>query len=492
LGTASLYGLAWWSHRQGRTDLALAGILVAGLGLRVFCALDPMPHTWDERYHALVAKHVVETPLTPRLYPEPLVTFEPRGWNTSHVWLHKQPLPAWIAAISLWLGGNTPFVFRLPTVLLSTLGIWLIFLIGRALYDHQVGLLAAGLMSINGLVIELTAGRVATDHIDVYFLVLVEASVYGVILARMHQQRRYLLWAGIACGLAILCKWLPALVVYPIYLALNGQDQPWRKWLVDGCWLGIPALLVAAPWQGYAAWRFPELYQWEQAFNARHITEGLEGHAQPWWYFLDRIRITVNEGIYLVIGWFGYHAWQRRYPPADRLLLTWLLIPLVFFSLVQTKMQGYLLFSFPAYFLMMAVGLVWLAKQARQTQRVGSRRGYQLVAWLLILLAFRYGMERVKPFASHPLEAEARAELDQLALPPHSVVFGVACPIEFMFLTEGQAYDFWPEEPLIESLQAQGYQVWLVNREEMPAPLRSRSDLRQIALPAATRACPEG
>ena len=67
-------------------------ILVLGFFLRLHYAhLDPYLHAWDERYHALVAKNLMDDPLLPLLRAEPLVPYDNKAWCCNHIWVHKQP-----------------------------------------------------------------------------------------------------------------------------------------------------------------------------------------------------------------------------------------------------------------------------------------------------------------------------------------------------------------------------------------------------------------
>ncbi|HQW96480.1 MAG TPA: hypothetical protein PLU58_11790 [Saprospiraceae bacterium] len=64
------YGASLLAFLKKKYHLALFCILTTGLVVRIFSSLDPMVHTWDERYHALVAKNMIDRPLEPRLYKE--------------------------------------------------------------------------------------------------------------------------------------------------------------------------------------------------------------------------------------------------------------------------------------------------------------------------------------------------------------------------------------------------------------------------------------
>ncbi|HXO30218.1 MAG TPA: hypothetical protein VOA80_22920, partial [Thermoanaerobaculia bacterium] len=91
-----LFGYAWRAWRRGRPEAAAAAIVAAGLVLRMYAGCDLFLHTWDERYHALVAKHLVEHPLVPTLYDHPVLPYDYRDWRSNHVWLHKPPLALWL------------------------------------------------------------------------------------------------------------------------------------------------------------------------------------------------------------------------------------------------------------------------------------------------------------------------------------------------------------------------------------------------------------
>ncbi|MBK8567031.1 MAG: hypothetical protein IPN76_27800 [Saprospiraceae bacterium] len=41
-----------------------------------FTASDSCLHDWDERYHALVAKHLAKNPLKPCLYEDPIEDYD--------------------------------------------------------------------------------------------------------------------------------------------------------------------------------------------------------------------------------------------------------------------------------------------------------------------------------------------------------------------------------------------------------------------------------
>ena len=155
---AAGYILAWRNASREKYDYALILLMVCGVILRFYTASDLYLHTWDESFHALVAKNLIRHPLLPTLYENPVIPYDVHNWTANHIWLHKPPFPLWMMAYSMKIFGVNEFALRLPSVLLSTTGIFLTFSIAGQLLNKWTGFFAAFLFSINGLIIELLIG----------------------------------------------------------------------------------------------------------------------------------------------------------------------------------------------------------------------------------------------------------------------------------------------------------------------------------------------
>ncbi|MEM1219632.1 MAG: glycosyltransferase family 39 protein [Bacteroidota bacterium] len=445
---AGLAGIAFWWMRQQRWGLALGSLLVLAFALRLFAAADNHLHPWDERYHALVGKNLSSSFPTPLLYQEPLLSYDYRQWSANHVWVHKQPVPIFLIGGSVALFGAEPLWVRFPSILLGSLCIWLTFLIGKRLFSAKVGFYAAFFQAINGLLIELASGRVATDHIDASFAFWVECGVWLSLLPSKDGRRPFWLDAltALAVGLAILSKWLPALVVGLIWAYVRWTEG-WRWQIIGRGTLILFVLLgVVLPWQLWTYQHFPLEFAWEQSFNQRHIFEGLDGHGQPWWYFIERVRINYGEMVYwpIVTGtwlaFLGIKSGERQ-----SLLALWFWVPFMFFSLVATKMQGYLAFIAPALFL-------WTAYVVDQVWQWGlANRWWRIIVLLFLLLSVRYSVERLKPFERNTPEWQQTLNLFAGQDPQEPFVLcGEPQYIEAMFQYGGTVY---PHIPPVEQLQ---------------------------------------
>jgi 4-amino-4-deoxy-L-arabinose transferase-like glycosyltransferase len=200
---------------KGKRVLALAFLLLGALGLRVFAALlDPFVNIWDEQFHALVARHMMEDPFTPMLYKKHVLPYDESNWSVAHIWMHKQPLFQWQMALSMKLFGVNEFAMRLPSVLLSTAVVFFIYRIGKITVNERVGYYSAFLFGMSFFAIELAGGTMNTDHNDADFTAYVTASIWAWVEFLNSGKKRWRILVGVFVGCALLVKWLPGILVF--------------------------------------------------------------------------------------------------------------------------------------------------------------------------------------------------------------------------------------------------------------------------------------
>jgi 4-amino-4-deoxy-L-arabinose transferase-like glycosyltransferase len=336
--------------------------VAAGLVLRMYAGCDLFLHTWDERYHALVAKHLMQHPLVPTLYDQPVLPYDYRDWRANHVWLHKPPLALWMMAASMRLLGADEIAMRLPSLALSALAVLLTWVIGTHFGGRRVGLLAAGFQAVNGYLLQLPGGRVAVDHVDNAVIFFVELAILLAVLdARLQDAPRRTpgrtaaaaaagamtaeapppaqshgparsqepavpapanagalpagamraitvlapLAIGATTGLAVLSKSLPGLLPVPVWLAMQWGRRRSAGRIAAGL-LGIAAgcAAVALPWQLYVWRQFPREARWESAYSLYHLRVPIEGLGGSPLYHLLKMPRFFGELIWLALGWF--------------------------------------------------------------------------------------------------------------------------------------------------------------------------------------------
>jgi 4-amino-4-deoxy-L-arabinose transferase len=464
--------LSWHQFRLGNHRIALLLLMLGGLILRVYTSSDMFLHYWDERYHALVAKNLIDNPLKPTLYANPLLPFDFRDWTQNHIWLHKQPLPLWLMASSLWLFGINEIAIRLPSIIMSTAGIAITYVIGKHFFDHRIAFLAAFFFAIHGLIIELTAGRVATDHIDIAFLFFIQLAIFLSIQYVRTGKPIFNIMVGLAMGAAILSKWLPALIVLPIWLlmVLDSGKANYKTIALQFLVLLITGFATFLPWQIYIFTCFPAEAAWESNYNIRHLHEAIEEHQGSVFYFLDKIRIIYGELIYLPLLWFLYRT-AKDQRNLKRLAITiWFLIPFLFFSFARTKMQAYLLFTSPALFLITADFFMTISDYKMQLK---WKWLINIVLILLIALPVRYSFERIKPFRKIERNPEWVSNLKELSKDVNEkvVLFNYANPVEAMFYTDMTVYPQLPDKETIKRLIREGYTVVINDEGQLPEEL---------------------
>ncbi len=280
-------------------------LLAAVLGSSLALQLHNLGHTaltrWDEAFHAVVARNVCKHPLKPTLVDVPYLSCDGKKWDEGHVWLHKPILPFWQVALSFAALGVDPFSLRLPAALLNTAAALLTYLIGKQLFDRRTALLAAALQAMNPFLVALVHGYQFADNVDVALLFWIEVGIYFLVRSLRTASRRDVLLAGLAQGLAFLCKSYLAAIILGIALA---------AWLLpvfrlarrEDCRIGpsrilglvAATFLTAAPWVLYCAAEYPAEFRHEHAQVWRHLHANVEGWAAPW----DRLVFDYLVAIY--------------------------------------------------------------------------------------------------------------------------------------------------------------------------------------------------
>jgi 4-amino-4-deoxy-L-arabinose transferase len=457
---------SFFRYRKSDYNTSALLLVLAAFVLRVFTASDMYLHEWDERYHALVAKHLMDNWLMPTLYTRPLLPYSYQNWSLCYIWLHKQPLPLWSMALSMKLLGVNEMALRVPSVIVSSISVYLTYLIAAKLFSEKVGLVAAFFHAVNGMMIEITGGRIATDHVDVWFMFLVESGVLMSVLSAQNKKWLPVILTGVFIGLAVLCKWLPAFIVLPIWLLLNYGKRSLPEILAGMAAILITAMVVFIPWQWYMYTKFPVEYANEMAHNYKHITQVLDGNGGGIFYFFDKLFITLNEFIWVALTYFGYITYNEKYNRANKLmLLVWFILPFIFFSIAKTKMQAYLLFVYPALFIVLAVFGLWLSGK---TDNVYFTKAKQVALAVMIILTIRYSVERLKPLQDQSKQLYWADKLRALnAGSDNKVYVNVKHCIEGMFYTDAVMYSYVPSQLQIDSMVKQGYEVVVNNDPDL-------------------------
>lgn len=317
-----------------------------------------------------------------------------REMLASHDWLHprllgighfhKPPLTYWLTAVGLVLAGPTALGVRLLPVLAVLAQVLLVYGIGRLFFDGDRARARTAAIIYGTLpVVLISAFNVTTDA---YLATLELAAAYG-ILRHYHDGRwwgLYLFWLGL--GLAFLTKGpvgfvLPLMAVTGHYLRREQARRPFSWHHALG---GALFVAVGLSWYLLLVRENPAFLRYFVVGHTidRFASAEAFGRAKPWWFYLVLAPAASLPWSVLLVVRAGRTGWAALPQLWRNVLLLWVLVPLVFFSLSQSKLLLYVLPMFPGVALLTAYYLHELPEAAARRWSRGC-----LALWAALLLA---------------------------------------------------------------------------------------------------------
>ncbi|MFQ5673413.1 MAG: ArnT family glycosyltransferase [Nitrospinales bacterium] len=469
--------LSYWVYRAwtlGRYRYCLYGSLLLSLVIHANGIFYFYLNTWDEAFHAVVAKNLLNHPLEPILYEDAALPAPPEDWRKIHVWLHKPPLTLWCIALSLKVFGVNEVAVRIPSVIFSLLSVWLTFLMGCRLFSGAAAGAACYLYAINGMLFDLSTGRQFSDHVDTLFILLIQLAVWFAL--RLLPSRdgsgnerprapilSSALLVGGAVGLAFLTKlfaaFLPLVLLAYILSGLRTPPGDIVKYLSAA--LSVSALFIV-PWSLYAYLQWPSSFVAGIFGKLGYITHPAEDWSGGVFYHWIRIPRFYGELSVLSLPFVFYHAWRSHDLPL-RILSIWALVPYLVFSLTVTKAPAYPFIAAPAVCLINGYFIRYVY-EIKQKSSSGLKR--KLLAGLLIVfivLNVRVSLERQKLHKTPARHIEYFDTLKEFCRTINRnnekvAIFRVPSPTA-MFYCNAPVYFDLPDRKTTESLESREYKV---------------------------------
>ena len=297
----------------------------------------------------------------------------------------KPPLFHWSAAlISEMTGHLNEITIRFPSALYATLGVLLIFLLGRKLYGPAVALLAGAVLATT-MVYSDQALSARVDMTLCFFLTLSLILFYSLYRGFLIHPLWYFTFYFVV-GIGTLAKGplgilLPGLVIAGFLVLRRRWDLVIKFAFHPGV---VLTLLLAAGWYGLAISRAGEGFVDRQLLqeNLKRFFGG-SGHSHPiYYYFPYLFSLGLPWSLFLPFLLWDLFT-KSSYGSDDRLFFkTWFLIMFVFFSLSAGKRPVYLLPLYPPLSLLLAD---WIYQQHQST---GWRLGlYRILAGVAVVSA---------------------------------------------------------------------------------------------------------
>jgi len=264
------------------------GAMVAAFAMMVTNLGHPSLKGLDESFHAVVAQHLIDHPLTPTLYEKPFLDFGD-DWQHAHVWLHKPPVALWQMAAAMAIGGVNTLAMRLPSAILLCASAWLTFCTVRRLANPAVAIVPAVIQLLLPATWMLAYGYAFSDHVDVAMLFWTQAAMLLLVRSVQTGHLSDAAWCGVAQGVAWLTKSHPAFIVTGVaaflFLATRSNRFAPSPAKLSGRQFVVligATLATILPWTLYTAIRFPQEFAASQGMILHHLTQNVENFAAPW------------------------------------------------------------------------------------------------------------------------------------------------------------------------------------------------------------------
>jgi hypothetical protein len=473
-----------------KANLAVLFLFLTAILVFSFAALlDPFLNLWDERFHALVAKNLMNHPLMPTLYDNPVVNMDYDRWDRFHIWIHKQPLFLWQIALSFKLFGISEFTLRIPDILLGGVFVLICYRSGKLLVNQKAGYISGVLVISTIYVLELIGGRQELDHNDFSFMVYISLSIWSFIEYYFSKNKIWIFFIGLFSGFAILCKWIVGLLIYFGWAVLNIQNKKFRFSENKDLFMALSiTVLISLPWQILTFFWYPSEAFIAYKFNLLHFSNSLDGHSGSVWY-----HFTVFDTIYgalasfLILPSFYFLHRKMQNNSLYYSLLSMVIAVYLFFSFTATKMPSFTIIVSMILFIAFATLLDIFIEYI--TTRVNTpllkKISFVVPVILIVLLRFDIKILQEKHSVWNKENSYSRmltynkGVFKSLKLPSNTVLFNVKGRhyIEAMFYTGLPAYNITPSVDQYEDLKARGWRIAIFksSNHEIPGYLKDDS-----------------
>lgn len=314
----------------------------------------------------------------------------------------KPPVFMWSIALCYLVIGNLKLAFLIPNALCGLLTTMLVFDLGARLWNVRTGRNAALLL----LLVPQFLIQAKNAQIDAMVMCWITIGCYGLIrhfFTGPSWRWYYIAWAFM--GLGVITKgvgFLPLLMLIPIAL------YSWRKGLYRDSWRWQAALGPVVMLAVIACWLVPMVVTVMTSGDAQHIAYmnnilfkqtgqryvASWHHIKPWYFFIA----SVIPWLWLPLPLLLIAYWKKllasvKAEPRIAILLAWVALVVLFFSISPGKRNVYILPALPMACLAFAAALQQV-KQCRWLE-------YFLkgLLWLLgvVLLVLAIGALRDHP-----------------------------------------------------------------------------------------------
>lgn len=252
----------------------------------------------------------------------------------------------WFNNVSQLLFGDNNFAVRFASVFSTGLAALLVFALAWLMWKNAHRAYLAVLIFLSMFLVFSIGTYSVLDPMVSLWLTAAMVSYYLTLKATTTKGKLtgYML-LGLACGMGFMTKGflalaVPVIAVIPIVI----QQRKIKELLIYGPVAVVVAVLLSLPWALAVAQREPDY--WNYFFWVEHIQRFAEENAQhkaPFWYYLPLLIAAVLPWLGLLPGSLLKGWRERAQRPELFFLLSWVMMPLIFFSIAKGKLPTYIL-----------------------------------------------------------------------------------------------------------------------------------------------------
>lgn len=356
----------------------------------------------------------------------------------------KPPQAYWAMWIATMIAGDNAFGVRMAQGFAGAVTVLILALFARRVGRRDFGLpdpearklgaLAGLLLLVSPMMI--VESKVATaDAFLLRFLTLAHIGLFESIRPREpgHRERPWWLLFWISAGLAVLAK---GFIGWILPLGTAGLLAVWMRFLppagvepgdVDPHWGrlrfgkgALLSLLCVLPWAVAVFIRTDGAFL-REAIGTHQLDRSLhafEGHGGSLIYYPLSLLLGFFPGVAFLALWFGRRGNEQQEGGARslamRFFICWAFFPILFFTIVATKLPHYALPSYPALSILAALGFFTARSSGGRWVGVALLAFLTLVFLGVSVVATRFGAEEIPAVRWDAIMAQLRTVLTVL------------------------------------------------------------------------------
>lgn len=283
------------------------------------------------------------------------------AYRNGYFWvdIDHPPINKYLIALSTEVIGKDELAIRLPNFFLSIATIFLVYAIGKKIYNKHVGVISAFIISFCNFHIGYS-GYAKEDQGLSFFLTL---AIY--IYITVHSEKKKILLTSIICGLAIATKYSGLLFPAIFFLHLSMTSLSSSKFLTElkkkaalflaMYIIAMATFFIVSPWILIYFDPFMEgLKQWylQATTGFPRTLMGIRYVQTPFWYYLPLFLFSFQLpltlffllGLIVILKKSKKSIVHNKY---NSLIILWFLLPFLFYSLILSSALRYAMVFIP-------------------------------------------------------------------------------------------------------------------------------------------------